>query len=227
MEACGKCMRGPRNRGEMDVVKELLDEASAIYRRVPEDEKTDQLLLTEAYHTRRLATYCLQTGQMEKAERYRRQRHEEMEAYFARRGVEVPRLIDMRRTEIRFSRAAGNFEEAIRLLEENLKDLRIYRGDDHKDIFLTMEQLGDVFGLWDRQGGQDGTGSDMRHSAYIRDCYSKAAGGIRSHFPCEKAWLERVERKMRELGSKESLWSMDFNPCGMHPFRNWIRLAWP
>ncbi len=199
MEACGKCMRGPRNRGEMDVVKELLDEASAIYRRVPEDEKTDQLLLTEAYHTRRLATYCLQTGQMEKAERYRRQMHEEMEAYFARRGVEVPRLIDMRRTEIRFSRAAGNFEEAIRLLEENLKDLRIYRGDDHKDIFLTMEQLGDVFGLWDRQGGQDGTGSDMRHSAYIRDCYSKAAAGIRSHFPFEKAWLERVERKMREL----------------------------
>ncbi len=191
MEACGKCMRGPLFRGETDKVMMLMEEAEAVYAEAPEEARSDRLLLTEAYHSRRRASLFLHLGQTKKAQEYRRRMHEEMEQYFARCGVDGPRVLDLRETDIEFELAAGNLGRIIHLLEENIEGYEYYRGPEHEDTLRCMEQLAEVLTRLKRQGSEE----ECKYRA--RELYMKVAAGLRTQYPFETVWLARVEEKIR------------------------------
>ena len=193
MEACGKCSRGPRFRGETDRLFALLNEAEDVYRHAPEEAWTDRLLLTEAYHSRRFASACLESGQLERAQELRRRMHDEMSLYFAHCGSDVPKQLDLRETEIEFELAEGNYKTAAVLLEENLRGYTQYRGACHEDTLRCAEQLADL--LIREDPFSDGTSSRYR----ARELYLQTASGLRRQYPGEPNWLARVEERIREL----------------------------
>ena len=200
MEACGKCTRGPLFRGETSEVRALLEEASELYQRAPEEARTDRLLLTEAYHSRRMALFLLQQGQVEEARACRRRMHREMQLYFSRCGEDVPKQLDLRETDIAFALTLGDAPTAARLLEENLRGFRAYRGPDHEDTLHCMEQLADLYCRSFRQApDQDLSGASPQLLYRARELYLQTASGLRAHYPNETAWLSRVEERIRTL----------------------------
>lgn len=220
MEACGKCMRGPLFRGDTNQVQALLMEADAVYRQAPEEARSDRLLLVEAYHMRRRASFSLKLGRLEEAQVYRRKMHEEMDQYFSRCGADGPKLLDLRETDIEFEKALGNYEKAAALLEENLRGFILYRGPDHEDTLHCLEQTADILFLQGQHHRRLTPGGDHQQDVLFlqeqhtpaseaeksqdllrrsRELYLQVAAGLRIHYPFEKEWLKRVEERIRTL----------------------------
>ena len=199
MEACGKCTRGPLHRGEADRVLELLNEAEAVYLQAPNTARSDRLLLTEAYHSRRRASFCLQQGRMEEAQFYRRRMHEEMELYFSRCGADGPKQLDLRETDIEFEQALGNLETAVHLLEISLCGYALYRGPEHEDTLHCKEHMAETLCRMEDQAGAAARFESTGGSPRARELYLQVAAGLRRHYPYESAWLTRVEERIREL----------------------------
>ena len=219
IEACGKCTRGFLFRGETDKVLDLLHEAEDVSLSAPANARKDQLLLTEAYHSRRCAAIYLQLGFMEKAQHYRQKMHQKMELYFLNCGVDEPKLLDIRETDMEFEKAEGNLDAAARLLEENLAGYTLYRGDSHEDTLHCMEKLAEVLLALSDCGPENGHNSLHRGEAFQRskalqhgkalqqskalqrskELYHRTAAGIRRNYPYETDWLHRIENIMQKL----------------------------
>ena len=199
MEACGKCTRGPLYRGEVDRVLDLLNEAEAVYRQAPDTARSDRLLLTEAYHSRRRASVCLQQGRMEEAQFYRQRMHKEMELYFSCCGADGPKQLDLRETDIEFEQALGNFDSAIHLLEINLRGYVLYRGPEHEDTLHCMEHLAEILCQKEDRAGAAARSASTGGCHRARELYLQVAVSLRRHYPYESAWLTRVEERIREL----------------------------
>ncbi len=198
MEACGKCTRGPLFRGETDRVQALLEEAETIYRQAPAEARSDRLLLTEAYHSRRRASFSLKLGRLEEAQVYRQRMHKEMDLYFSRCGTEGPKLLDLRETDIEFEKALGNLEKAAGFLEENLRGFILYRGPEHEDTLHCMEQMADTLLTQARQA-ETSSWKSQENLRRARELYLRVAAGLRIHYPYEAGWLGRIEERIREL----------------------------
>ena len=169
IEACGKCTRGLLYRRETEKVLDLLHEAENVSLSAPMNARNDQLLLTEAYHSRRCATIYLQLGFIEKAQHYRQKMHQKMGLYFQNCGTDEPKLLDIRETDMEFEKAEGNLDAAARLLEENLAGYTLYRGDSHEDTLHCMEKLAEVLLALSDSGPENGYNSLQRSKALQRN----------------------------------------------------------
>ncbi len=199
MEACGKCTRAPMFRGETGQVLELLQEAEELYHLAPEEARSDRLLLIEAYHSRRQASFFLKLGRMEAAQNYRNRMHEEMKLYFFRCGIDIPKQLDLRETDIEFERTLGNLRSATELLEENLRGFLVYRGPEHEDTLHCKEQMAEILFLKGQQAESMLTEEAQNCFRQSRELYLQIAAGLHLHYPHEHEWLRRVEERIRNL----------------------------